>query len=118
MPPHCGGSYRSPDAGLNTGGNGELVSPIGGINDDAFPNVVFLPCFFVAQPLRLEIKKLLSSRSDRVKCVDIHPTEPWVLSALYNGHVFIWDYQVRGADDVPCCLSCWSCRRPSTRLTK
>ncbi|CAN0388589.1 unnamed protein product, partial [Scytosiphon promiscuus] len=46
------------------------------------------------QPLRLEIKKLLSSRSDRVKCVDIHPTEPWVLSALYNGHVFIWDYQV------------------------
>ncbi|CAN0524572.1 unnamed protein product, partial [Ectocarpus sp. 12 AP-2014] len=45
-------------------------------------------------PLRLEIKKLLSSRSDRVKCVDIHPTEPWVLSALYNGHVFIWDYQV------------------------
>ncbi|CAB1109313.1 unnamed protein product [Ectocarpus sp. CCAP 1310/34] len=42
---------------------------------------------------KLEIKKLLSSRSDRVKCVDIHPTEPWVLSALYNGHVFIWDYQ-------------------------
>ena len=46
------------------------------------------------QPLRLEIKKKLSSRSDRVKCVDIHPTEPWVLSALYNGHVFIWDFEV------------------------
>lgn len=51
-------------------------------------------CCLLLQPLRLEIKKLLSSRSDRVKCVDIHPTEPWVLSALYNGHVFIWDYQV------------------------
>ena len=50
--------------------------------------------FFSAQPLRLEIKKKLSSRSDRVKCVDIHPTEPWVLSALYNGHVFIWDFEV------------------------
>ncbi|CAN0378696.1 unnamed protein product [Ascophyllum nodosum] len=44
-------------------------------------------------PLRLEIKKKLSSRSDRVKSVDIHPTEPWVLSALYNGNVFIWDYE-------------------------
>mmetsp|Transcript_15386 Transcript_15386/g.23181 ORF Transcript_15386/g.23181 Transcript_15386/m.23181 type:complete len:1014 (+) Transcript_15386:125-3166(+) len=43
-------------------------------------------------PLRLEIKKELSARSDRVKSVDIHPTEPWVLSALYNGNVFIWDY--------------------------
>lgn len=24
-------------------------------------------------------------RSDRVKCVDFHPTEPWTLSALYSG---------------------------------
>eukprot|EP00168_Porphyra_purpurea_P014282 TRINITY_DN4077_c0_g1_i1.p1 TRINITY_DN4077_c0_g1~~TRINITY_DN4077_c0_g1_i1.p1 ORF type:complete len:964 (+),score=310.33 TRINITY_DN4077_c0_g1_i1:209-2893(+) len=43
-------------------------------------------------PLRLDIKKLLSARSERVKCVDIHPTEPWVLAALYDGHVFIYDY--------------------------
>mmetsp|Transcript_2894 Transcript_2894/g.5235 ORF Transcript_2894/g.5235 Transcript_2894/m.5235 type:complete len:990 (-) Transcript_2894:195-3164(-) len=43
-------------------------------------------------PLRLEIKKELTARSDRVKSVDLHPTEPWVLSALYNGNVFIWDY--------------------------
>jgi len=27
-----------------------------------------------------------------VKSVDVHPTEPWVLSALYNGNVLIWDY--------------------------
>jgi len=43
-------------------------------------------------PLRLEIKKELTARSDRVKSVDLHPTETWVLSALYNGSVFIWDY--------------------------
>jgi hypothetical protein len=44
-------------------------------------------------PLRLEIKKELSSRSDRVKSVDIHTADrPWVLCALYNGNVFIWDY--------------------------
>ena len=30
-------------------------------------------------------QRKLSSRSDRVKSVDIHPTEPWVLSAMYNG---------------------------------
>lgn len=43
-------------------------------------------------PLRLDIKKKLSARSERVKCVDIHPTEPWVLASLYDGHVFIYDH--------------------------
>lgn len=44
-------------------------------------------------PLRLEIKKELAARSDRVKSVDIYPAEhPWVLAALYSGNVFIWDY--------------------------
>mmetsp|Transcript_85471 Transcript_85471/g.178585 ORF Transcript_85471/g.178585 Transcript_85471/m.178585 type:complete len:958 (+) Transcript_85471:199-3072(+) len=46
-------------------------------------------------PLRLDIKKKLSARSDRVKCVDFHPTEPWTLSALYSGNVFIWDYNTQ-----------------------
>eukprot|EP00617_Octactis_speculum_P022210 CAMPEP_0185743254 /NCGR_PEP_ID=MMETSP1174-20130828/926_1 /TAXON_ID=35687 /ORGANISM="Dictyocha speculum, Strain CCMP1381" /LENGTH=988 /DNA_ID=CAMNT_0028415799 /DNA_START=33 /DNA_END=2999 /DNA_ORIENTATION=+ len=44
-------------------------------------------------PLRLEIKKKLQARSDRVKCVDIHPVENWVLAALYSGNVFLWDYE-------------------------
>ena len=48
-----------------------------------------------AMPLRLDIKRKLSSRSDRVKSVDIHPTEPWVLSAMYNGHVFLWNYNTQ-----------------------
>ncbi|KAJ1658998.1 Coatomer subunit beta' [Dispira simplex] len=44
--------------------------------------------------MRLDIKrKLLSRTKDRVKCVDLHPTEPWILASLYNGNVFIWNYE-------------------------
>eukprot|EP00003_Mantamonas_plastica_P009168 TRINITY_DN1850_c0_g1_i2.p1 TRINITY_DN1850_c0_g1~~TRINITY_DN1850_c0_g1_i2.p1 ORF type:complete len:256 (-),score=45.29 TRINITY_DN1850_c0_g1_i2:78-845(-) len=46
-------------------------------------------------PLRLDIKRKLSARSDRVKCVDLHPTEPWVLSSLYSGHLHLWNYQTQ-----------------------
>mmetsp|Transcript_3649 Transcript_3649/g.13088 ORF Transcript_3649/g.13088 Transcript_3649/m.13088 type:complete len:934 (+) Transcript_3649:263-3064(+) len=42
-------------------------------------------------PLRLEIKRQLAQRSDRVKSVDLHPTEPWILSNLYNGNIYIWN---------------------------
>jgi len=41
---------------------------------------------------RLEIKKKLSASSERVKSVDIHPSETWALAALYSGNVLIWDY--------------------------
>jgi len=44
-------------------------------------------------PIRLEIKKKLSAPSERVKSVDIHPTESWALAALYSGQVLIWDYE-------------------------
>ena len=45
------------------------------------------------QPLRLEIKKELSARSDRVKSVDMFPgPNPWCLSALYSGNIIIHDY--------------------------
>ncbi|KAG0612132.1 hypothetical protein M758_6G004300 [Ceratodon purpureus] len=44
-------------------------------------------------PLRLAIKRKLAQRSERVKCVDLHPTEPWILSTLYTGSVYIWNYQ-------------------------
>jgi hypothetical protein len=37
-------------------------------------------------------QKKFSQRTDRVKAVDIHPTEPWILTSLYNGHVQIWNY--------------------------
>ena len=41
------------------------------------------------QPLRLDIKRRLTARSDRVKCCDLHPTEPWMLASLYNGYVHV-----------------------------
>ncbi|KAG8497080.1 hypothetical protein CXB51_008336 [Gossypium anomalum] len=48
---------------------------------------------FVERPLRLEIKRKLSQRSERVKSVDLHPTEPWILASLYSGTLCIWNYQ-------------------------
>jgi coatomer subunit beta' len=45
------------------------------------------------QPLKLEVKRRLTARSDRVKCVDLHPSEPWLLVALYNGNVHIWNFE-------------------------
>ena len=43
-------------------------------------------------PLRLDVKKKLSAHSERVKSVDFHQNEPWVLAALYSGHVYVWDH--------------------------
>ena len=43
--------------------------------------------------LPLDIKKKLSVPSERVKSVDLHNSEPWVLAALYSGNVMIWDYE-------------------------
>jgi len=44
-------------------------------------------------PLRLEIKRKFLMRSDRVKCVDLHPSEPWILANLYSGNIYIWNHQ-------------------------
>jgi len=44
-------------------------------------------------PLRLDIKRKLSARSDRVKSVDLHPSEPWMLASLYNGNLHIWNFE-------------------------
>ncbi|ODM95916.1 Coatomer subunit beta' [Orchesella cincta] len=48
---------------------------------------------FLPQPLKLEVKRKLTARSDRVKCVDLHPTEPWLLVSLYNGNVHVWNHE-------------------------
>ncbi|KAK7882773.1 hypothetical protein WMY93_028947 [Mugilogobius chulae] len=45
------------------------------------------------QPLRLDIKRKLTARSDRVKSVDLHPTEPWMVISLYGGTVVVWNHQ-------------------------
>ncbi|GIY73245.1 coatomer subunit beta' [Caerostris darwini] len=46
-------------------------------------------------PLKLDVKRQLLARSDRVKCVDLHPSEPWMLVSLYNGNVHIWNYETQ-----------------------
>ncbi|KAM2924025.1 hypothetical protein COP2_040185 [Malus domestica] len=37
--------------------------------------------------------KEFAQNSERIKSVDLHPTEPWVLVSLYSGAVCIWNYQ-------------------------
>lgn len=44
-------------------------------------------------PLKLDVKKKLVARSERVKCLDVHPTENWILASLYDGKVHIWHYE-------------------------
>ncbi|KAF3511001.1 hypothetical protein F2Q69_00003543 [Brassica cretica] len=39
--------------------------------------------------------KKFAQRSERVKSVDLHPTEPWILASLYSGTVCIWNYQTQ-----------------------
>ncbi|ORY30022.1 coatomer WD associated region-domain-containing protein [Naematelia encephala] len=46
-------------------------------------------------PMLLDITRKLLARSDRVKSVDFHPTEPHVICGLYNGQVKIWDYETQ-----------------------
>ncbi|CAB1348140.1 unnamed protein product, partial [Coregonus sp. 'balchen'] len=47
------------------------------------------------RPLRLDIKRKLTARSDRVKSVDLHPTEPWMVASLYNGSVCVWNHETQ-----------------------
>ncbi|BBG99004.1 Coatomer, beta' subunit [Prunus dulcis] len=44
-------------------------------------------------PLSLTIEKEFAQNSERVKSVDQHPTEPWILVSLYSGTLCIWNYQ-------------------------
>jgi coatomer subunit beta' len=45
--------------------------------------------------MKLDIKKKLLNRSDRVKSVDLHPTLPWVVISLYAGTVTIYDFEAQ-----------------------
>lgn len=40
----------------------------------------------------ITLQRKLSARSDRVKCVDLHPSEAWMLVSLYNGNLHVWNY--------------------------
>jgi coatomer subunit beta' len=43
--------------------------------------------------LRLEIKKKMLERSPRVKAIDFHLTNSWVVFGLYSGTLALHDYQ-------------------------
>ncbi|KAK4092965.1 hypothetical protein Purlil1_2890 [Purpureocillium lilacinum] len=45
--------------------------------------------------MRLDVKRQLYARSERVKGIDFHPQEPWILTTLYSGHVYIWSYETQ-----------------------
>lgn len=45
--------------------------------------------------MKLDIKKDFSNSSERVKSLDFHPTQPWLLSTLYTGKVEIWNYETK-----------------------
>ncbi len=40
----------------------------------------------------MEFKIKFEARTDRVKCTDIHRGKSWLLAALYNGTVSVWNY--------------------------
>ncbi|EFW99561.1 copi vesicle coat subunit [Grosmannia clavigera kw1407] len=43
--------------------------------------------------MRLDVKRSLFARSERVKGIDFHQHEPWVLTTLYSGQCHIWNYE-------------------------
>lgn len=45
--------------------------------------------------IKLQVKKTFCHLSGKVKAVDMHPTHPWVLSALYNGNAQIYNYEAQ-----------------------
>ncbi|KAJ3404733.1 hypothetical protein HDV05_006925, partial [Chytridiales sp. JEL 0842] len=45
--------------------------------------------------MKLDTETKFINLSERVKAVDYHPTEPWVLTALYNGKVEIWNHETK-----------------------
>ena len=42
--------------------------------------------------LRLEIKKKMMERSPRVKAIDFHSQNTWVVFGLYSGTLALYDY--------------------------
>ncbi|KAL2760177.1 hypothetical protein ACRALDRAFT_1046563 [Sodiomyces alcalophilus JCM 7366] len=45
--------------------------------------------------MRVDVKRQLFARSERVKGIDFHPQEPWILTTLYSGHAYIWSYETQ-----------------------
>lgn len=67
--------------------------------------------------MKLDVSKQFSVRSERVKGIDCHPTEPWILTTLYNGKVEIWSYATNTlvkaiqVTDLPVRAGCFIARK-------
>ena len=42
---------------------------------------------------KLELRKKLVTRSERVKTTEFHEELPWLLVGLYSGNISIYDYE-------------------------
>lgn len=42
--------------------------------------------------MKVQYSKVFLKSTDRVKAVDFHPTDPWILTTLYSGKAEIWNY--------------------------
>ena len=68
------------------------------VHDGAACGAVTLPSHFEAPHIPfLFVQRKFYQKTERVKAVDIHPTEPWILTSLYSGHVVIWNYATQVA---------------------
>lgn len=61
----------------------------------------FFCLLLTLQPLRFDIRRKLTARSDRVKSVDLHPTEPWMVVSLYSGTMAVWNHETQVSISVP-----------------
>ena len=50
--------------------------------------------------MHLDVQTKFSIETGRVKCVDLHPKEPWVLATLHTGEVHIYDYEKQVGDHL------------------
>ncbi|KAJ6715237.1 COATOMER [Salix viminalis] len=54
-----------------------------------------LTCFNCEMALTLKTEQEFTQSSERVKSLDLHPTQPWILTGLYSGAVCIWNYHTQ-----------------------
>ncbi|TVU08045.1 hypothetical protein EJB05_41430, partial [Eragrostis curvula] len=94
-PPGLAQLERNARSGCRTDLSDLARSCCGSPRRDPQPNQWIRAWIWGSHPLRLEIKRKLAQRSERVKAVDLHPTEPWIMASLYSGSVCIWNYQTQ-----------------------
>lgn len=52
-------------------------------------------CWRVLFNAHFGLQRKLLSRSDRVKSMDLHSKEPWMLISLYNGNIHVWNHNTQ-----------------------